>query len=25
MSKILLEIDGKKVEATQGMTLLEAA
>ena len=25
MSKILLEIDGKKVEAKQGMTLLEAA
>ena len=25
MSKILLEIDGKKVEATQGMTVLEAA
>jgi len=25
MSKILLEIDGKKVQATQGMTLLEAA
>ena len=25
MSKILLEIDGKKVEAKQGMTVLEAA
>ena len=25
MSKILLEIDGKKVEAKQGMTILDAA